>query len=229
MRWTYCSGTSGRSKLTTWLTPGMSIPRAAMSVATSTGTWPDLKAAIARSRCGWDLLPWIAAAGDAGGGKLADDLVGAMLGAAEHQRPLRPVLLQEQGQQRRLFGLVDVGDALVDPLDGGRRRRHRDFGRVGQIGVGQLLDRLRHGRREEQGLALSWAPELTIRFSAWMKPRSSIWSASSRTRISSCAGQRALVDEVEQAAGRGDEDVEAARRLRARSCRWGRRRRRRRP
>ena len=28
-------------KLKTWLTPGMSIPRAAMSVATSTGIWPE--------------------------------------------------------------------------------------------------------------------------------------------------------------------------------------------
>ena len=30
----------------------------------------------------------------------------------------------------------------------------RHFGRVGQILVGQFLDRLRHGGREEQGLAL---------------------------------------------------------------------------
>jgi hypothetical protein len=50
---------------------------------------------------------------------------------------------------------------------------------------------------------------LTMRFSAWMKPRSSIWSASSSTRISSRAGQRALVDQVEQAARRGDDDVDA--------------------
>ena len=43
---------------------------------------------MARSRCGWLLLPWIALATMPRGDKLADDLVGAMLGAAEHQRPL---------------------------------------------------------------------------------------------------------------------------------------------
>jgi hypothetical protein len=41
----------------TWLTAGMSIPRAAMSVAISTAAAPDLKSAMARSRCGWLLLP----------------------------------------------------------------------------------------------------------------------------------------------------------------------------
>ena len=107
MRWTYCSGTSGRSKLKTWLTPGMSIPRAAMSVAISTGTWPDLKAAMRPLALRLPLVAVDRVGGDAGGAELADDLVGAMLGAAEHQRPLDRARLEEQGQQRRLFGLVD--------------------------------------------------------------------------------------------------------------------------
>ena len=52
----------------------------------------------------------------------------------------------------------------------------------------------------------------TMRFNAWMKPRSSIWSASSRTRISSSRKrQSALVDEVEQAARSCHEDIEPAR------------------
>jgi len=37
--------------------PSTSMPRAAMSVATSTRVWPSRKPASARSRCGWDLLP----------------------------------------------------------------------------------------------------------------------------------------------------------------------------
>ena len=57
MRWTYCSGTSGRSKLTTWLTPGISIPRAAISVATRIGTSPERNRPSARSRWAWLLLP----------------------------------------------------------------------------------------------------------------------------------------------------------------------------
>ena len=40
----------------------MSMPRAAMSVATSTRILPALKSASARSRALCDLLPWIAAA-----------------------------------------------------------------------------------------------------------------------------------------------------------------------
>ena len=39
------------------------MPRAAMSVATSTRTWPAAKLASAFSRAPWPLLPWIAAAG----------------------------------------------------------------------------------------------------------------------------------------------------------------------
>eukprot|EP00982_Pelagococcus_subviridis_P013127 31222-Pelagococcus_subviridis.AAC.1 len=52
--WTYESKSSaavGRSKLTTCATPGTSIPRAATSVATITGAFPDLKLASAASRC----------------------------------------------------------------------------------------------------------------------------------------------------------------------------------
>ena len=52
----------------------------------------------------------------------------------------------------------------------------------------------------------------TICFSAWMKPRSIIWSASSRTRISTSRRVRcALVDQVDQPARRGDQHVDAAR------------------
>jgi hypothetical protein len=44
-----------------------------------------------------------------------------------------------------------------------------------------------------------------------MKPRSSIWSASSSTRWRTGPGPRPRVHQVDQAAGRGDEDVGAAR------------------
>ena len=120
---------------------------------------------------------------DSGRGEHADDLVGAVLGAAEDQRPLDRSGLQELDQQRLLFGLVDEGDALLDPLDGGRDGSDRNFGGVGEIAVGQFLDRPRHGGREEQGLALG-RDQGDDPLQAWMKPRSSIWSASSRTRIS---------------------------------------------
>ncbi len=45
-----------------WLTPGTSMPRATMSVATKTRTWPLRKAFSARWRAFCALLPWIASA-----------------------------------------------------------------------------------------------------------------------------------------------------------------------
>ena len=67
---------------------------------------------------------------------------------------------------------------------------------------------------EKNRLWRSFGSSVTMRFRAWMKPRSSIWSASSRTRISTSRKVRdAAVDEVEEPAGRGDENVDAAREL----------------
>ena len=46
---------------------------------------------------------------------------------------------------------------------------------------------------------------------AWMKPRSSIWSASSSTKISTLARLTARrFDQIDEPAGCGDEDVDAA-------------------
>jgi hypothetical protein len=52
----------GRSKLMTWLMPSTSMPRAAMSVATSVLSFPARNAPSTRSRWFCDLLPWIASA-----------------------------------------------------------------------------------------------------------------------------------------------------------------------
>ena len=165
---------------------------------------PDLKALrlalVAVDRAG----------GDAGGLEHPDDLVGAMLGAAEHQRPLDRLRLQVHGEQGGLLGLVDQDDGLLDAVDGSRRRSDGDFGRVGQIAVGKILDRLRHGRREEQGLTpsrdqgddpLQRMDEAEVEHLVGFVEHQDFEVAQA---------ERALVDEVEQAAGRGDEDVEAA-------------------
>ena len=45
-----------------WVTPGTSMPRATMSVATSTRTWPLRKALSARCRAFCALLPWMTSA-----------------------------------------------------------------------------------------------------------------------------------------------------------------------
>ncbi len=64
---------------------------------------------------------------------------------------------------------------------------------------------------KNSGLALR-RQQRTIARRAWMKPRSIIWSASSSTRISTCRrSKRTLLDQVDQTARCGDEDVDTAR------------------
>ena len=96
---------------------------------------------------------------------------------------------------------------------------------IGQIVVGQLLDRPRHGRREEQGLALG------------RDQRDDPLQRMDEAEVEHLVGlvededlelakaERALVDEVEQAARRGDEHVEAARDGAHALADWERRRR----
>ena len=50
---------------------------------------------------------------------------------------------------------IDVDHALVDAIGGLGRRRHRNPHGIAQQFASELLDLLRHGRREEQRLALS--------------------------------------------------------------------------
>ena len=62
---------------------------------------PDLNAAMRALALRLALVAVDRAGRDAGRFEHAHDLVGAMLGAAEHQRALDRVALQEQRQQRR--------------------------------------------------------------------------------------------------------------------------------
>jgi hypothetical protein len=67
----------------TCVMPSTSMPRAAMSVATSTRTRPERKASSARWRAFCALLPWIASDGMPALLQLLGDAVGAVLGARE--------------------------------------------------------------------------------------------------------------------------------------------------
>jgi hypothetical protein len=102
------------------------MPRAAMSVATSTrmlGILPARKPSSARSRAFCDLLPWIAAAPTPCALEVIGDAVGAVLGAREHQHALDADVAQQLEQQARLSLLVDEEHLLVDLLGGRRHRR----------------------------------------------------------------------------------------------------------
>ena len=91
----------------------MSMPRAAMSVATSTSTPPSLKSASARVRAPWLLLPWIATARMPSLLERLRELVGAVLGAREHEH-LAPALLADQARQELALAVaVDRMHALA--------------------------------------------------------------------------------------------------------------------
>ena len=87
---------------------------------------------------------------------------------------------------------------------------HRDLDRVGQIFGGQFLDRLRHGRREEQRLALA------------RQQADDAAQIMDETQIEHLIGfvededfdelqiDRAALDEIEQTARGGDDDIDAA-------------------
>jgi hypothetical protein len=80
----------------------MSMPRAAMSVATSTWILPCLKSSSARVRAPCDLLPWIAAQRQAVARQALGQAVGAVLGAGEHQALAHVTVIDQARQQRML-------------------------------------------------------------------------------------------------------------------------------
>ena len=140
----------------------------------------------------------------------ADDLVSAMLGAAEHQRAFDGFRAQQMRQKRRLLRLVDEGQALLDQVDGRSHWGHRNFRRIGQIAVGQLLDRFRHGGREEQGLALGRDQGNDPLQRMDEAEVEHLIGFVEHEDFELAQRQSALVNEVEQAAWRGDENVETA-------------------
>src|SRR5690606_19598629 len=86
-------------------------------------------------------------------GELLPPAVGTVLGARDHQHAVHrarpsPVTTRHR-PQRLLLGLADEADELLGPLGRRGRGSDRDLRRIGQILAGQLLDRVRHRRREE--------------------------------------------------------------------------------
>ena len=188
------------------------MPRAAMSVATSTRTAPARKSSSARWRALCDLLPWIASAPNpartsCSARRLAPCLVRVKTKHAGERR-----VAQDRAQQGPLVGAVDEHDELLGPFDGRCRRRHLDPHRGVEDRGREPGDVGRHRRREQQGLALGFGSIATILLTSWMKPMSSMRSASSSTKVSiTVEPDMALPDQVEQPARRRHQDVDAAR------------------
>ena len=136
----------------------MSMPRAAMSVATSARMSPLLKPASAWVRADWLLLPCRAMAVMPFLFQELGHVVGAELGAGEHQHLAPVVFLDDVRQQGFFLAATDRVDQLRDALHRGVARRDLHALRVFQQGGGQFADFVAEGGREQQALLVAWAP-----------------------------------------------------------------------
>src|SRR5580693_358903 len=131
----------------------MSMPRAAMSVATSARVSPPRKAANARSLA----LALVAMNGGSVDARLvegAGDAVGAVLGAGEDDNAREFGIVEQFDQQVALLRRFDKEDVMLDAVGGLRCRRHRDLNRVPQQFAGERANVRGHRRGEEQVLPL---------------------------------------------------------------------------
>src|SRR6185437_747742 len=143
--------------------------------------------------------------------QLLSDPVGAVLGAGEDEGARGRAIRQEIGEEGALVALFDEIDALRDALDGGCLRRDRDPNRVGKHAAGEPRRGLGHGRREEERLAALGKrgdDALDIVNEAHIEHAVGLVEDENLDRIEA---QMTLLNEVEQAPGRRDENVDAAR------------------
>ncbi len=132
----------------------MSMPRAAMSVATSTRILPARKASSARWRAFCDLLPWMASDSMPFLARCSAHLVGAMLGAGEDDDAVHRQVLQQLDQQLALLRHGDVIELLLDAVGGLALRRDLDALGRSQHVAHQLDDIVGHGGGEQHRLPL---------------------------------------------------------------------------
>lgn len=115
----------------------MSRPRAAMSVATRTRSFPSLNFRRLSCRAVWDLLPWMAAAATPAG-QVPGHFVRPVLGPGEHQGAFHLLLLQNLQQQGGFVLPIHQADLLADDLHRGGHRGGGHLHRVMEEGVHQV-------------------------------------------------------------------------------------------
>ena len=129
------------------------MPRAAMSVATSTRTSPIAKAGESALALGLRLVAVNGGRPRSRRGEMPHDAVGAVLGAGETSTRVEVRVLQQDREQVPLALARHENDALLDLFDRRRRRRDRRPSPDRPGSLGQSGDRRRHRRREQQCLA----------------------------------------------------------------------------
>ena len=147
---------------------------------------------------------------DAGLVEQAREFVGTVLGAREDQG-LADVRLAQQVEQQVAFARrIDRMRAVADGLGHGVDRRHLHLARLAQELLGELLERGLEGGAEQQGLALlGQAAEdaLDRRQEAHVEHAVGLVQ---HQHLDLREVDAAAVEVVDQAAGRGDEHVDAA-------------------
>ena len=178
-----------------------------MSVATSTVTVPSLKPASARVRADWLLLPWMAAAVRPSLTSFSARRL-APCGAREHQHLVPAAFADDVADEVALVVLFDQVHGLRDQFGGGVARGDRDFARVVQHAARQRADLVREGGREQQVLALL------------RQQRQDLADVADEAHVQHAVGfvqhqdldarqvDGALAAVVQQAAGRGHQDVQ---------------------
>ena len=117
--------------------------------------------------------------------------------------------LENVRKRRRLGRAIDVDQTLLDAVCGSRNGRDRDLDRIAQHLPGEFNDRLRHGRREKQSLTV------------FRNLRDNLLDVANKAHVEHPVGfienqtfntiqtQRVGLQEIEQTAGRGDQDIDA--------------------
>ena len=191
----------------------MSRPRAATSVATRTRISPALNAsrAFVRSDCARSRVD--GRRGDAVPVQPRRQPRRGELRAGEHEH-LAPVALDDQvGEQLLLAVAVDRVDELADGLGGGAVAGDLDRLRVREDRAREALDVVREGGREQQGLL---AVGQQVQDPADVGHEAHVQHPvrlveDEDLHLGQVRG--ALADEVQEAARRGDEDLDAGEQL----------------
>ena len=141
--------------------------------------------------------------------ELANQPISAMFGLGEDQRALHVELVEQINEHLRLLRLHHEEELLRDAVDRARDGRHRDGDGVVQQRVGQGADFFRHGCREEHGLAIAgkqrgnaanWLDEAHVEHAV---------SLVENEELDFAQADEPLVEQIDQAAGSGDEDVDS--------------------
>jgi hypothetical protein len=146
---------------------------------------------------------------DACARQMADNAVGTMFGAGEDQRAVDASSFRRWLSKRLLFALVDKGHILLDAFRRGRRRGYRNADRIVEETVAQFGNRLGHGGREKQALALFGEQQVDPLERVDEAKVHHLVGFVEDEDLDILQAQRALFDQVEQAARRGDKDVGA--------------------